>query len=107
MCVVWWDFAANFFVEHGALRFFVVAGVVVGVNDLERAHVFLVEGDAEGSSFFNLLNVAACYVVEVLWNVVLMRMTMPAFCLSLWLQKASKPSMGVQAASFPSVECVS
>ena len=30
-----------------------------------------------------------------------------AFCLSLWLQKASKPSMGVQAASFPSVECVS
>ena len=63
---MWWDFAANFFVEHGALRFFVVAGVVVGVNDLERAHGFVVEGDAEGSSFFNLLNVATCYVVEFL-----------------------------------------
>ena len=66
MCVVWFDFAATFFVEHGALRFFVVAGVVVGVDDLERAHGFVVEGDAEGSSFFNLLNAAACDVVEVL-----------------------------------------
>ena len=66
VCVVWWDFAANFFVEHGALWFFVVAGVVVGVNDLERAHGFVVEGDAEGSSFFNLLNVATCYVAEFL-----------------------------------------
>ena len=66
MCVVWWDFAANFFVEHGALRFFVVAGVVVDVNDLKRAHGFVVESDAEGSSFFNLLDVATCYVVEFL-----------------------------------------
>ena len=64
--VVWWDFAANFFVEHGALWFFVVAGVVVGVNDLERAHGFVVKGDAEGYSFFNLLDVAMCYVVEFL-----------------------------------------
>ena len=64
--VLWWDFAADFLVETGTLWFLVVAGVVVGVNDLERAHGFGVEGDAEGSSFFNLLNVAACDVVEVL-----------------------------------------
>ena len=66
VCVVWWDFAANFFAEPGALRFLVVAGVGVGVNDLKRAHGFVVEGDAEGSSFFNLHDVATCYVVEFL-----------------------------------------
>ena len=66
VCVLWSDFAANFLVESGAFWFLVVAGVVVGVDDLEGAHGFVVEGDAEGSSFSNLLDVATCYVVEFL-----------------------------------------
>ena len=66
VCVFWWDFAAEFFVESGALWFLVVAGVVVGVDDLEGAHGFVVEGDAEGSSFFDFFNVAACDGVEFL-----------------------------------------
>ena len=52
--------------ENGTLWFLVVAGVVVSVDDLKGAHGFVVEADAEGSSFFNLLNVATCYVVEFL-----------------------------------------
>jgi len=66
VCVLWWDFAAKFFVESGALWFLVVAGVVVSVDDLKRSHGFVVEGDAECSSFFDFVNVAACDGVEFL-----------------------------------------
>ena len=66
MCVLWLDFAADFLVENGALWLLVVAGVVVGADDLEGAHGFVVEGDAEGSSFFDFVNVAACDGVEFL-----------------------------------------
>ena len=65
MCVFWWDFAADFFVESGALWFLVVAGVVVSVDDLKRAQGFVVEGDAECSSFFDFVDVASCDGVKV------------------------------------------
>ena len=65
VCVLWSDFAANFLVENGALWFLVVAGVVVGVDDLKRAHGFVVEGDAECSSFFDFGDVASCDGVEI------------------------------------------
>ena len=65
VCVLWWDFAADFFVESGALCFFVVAGVVVCVDDLKRSHGFVVEGDAECSSFFDFVDVASCDGVKV------------------------------------------
>ena len=65
VCVVWWYFVADFFVMGGAFRFFVVAGVVVCVDDLERSHGFVVEGDAECSSFFDFVDVASCDGVEV------------------------------------------
>ena len=35
VCVMWWDFAANFLVEKGAFWFLVVAGMVVRVDDLK------------------------------------------------------------------------
>ena len=66
VCVMWWDFAANFLVENGALWFLVVARVVVSVDDLKRAHGFVVEGDAECSSFLDFVDVASCDGVEVL-----------------------------------------
>ena len=66
VCVLWWDFAAIFFVESGALSFLVVAGVVVSVDDLKRAHGFVVEGDAECSSFLDFVDVASCDGVEIL-----------------------------------------
>ena len=66
VCVLWWDFAADFLVENGTLWFLVVAGVVVSVDDLKKAHGFVVECDAECSSFFNFVNVAACDKVEIL-----------------------------------------
>ena len=66
VCVLWWDFAANFFVESGALWFLVVAGVVVSVDDLKGAHGFVVEGDAECSSFLDFVDVASRDGVEVL-----------------------------------------
>ena len=63
---MWWDFAAKFFVESGALSFLVVAGVVVSVDDLKRAHGFVVEGDAGCSSFLDFADVASCDGVEIL-----------------------------------------
>ena len=66
VCVLWLDFAAEFLVESVALWFLVVAGVVVGVDDLEGAHGFVVEGDAECSSFLDFVDVASCDGVEIL-----------------------------------------
>ena len=63
---MWWDFAANFLVEKSAFWFLVVAGVVVGVDDLKRPHGLVVEGDAESSSFLDFADVASCDGVEVL-----------------------------------------
>ena len=59
-------FCGHFFVESGALWFLVVAGVVVSVDDLKRAHGFVVEGDAECSSFLDFVDVAPCDGVEIL-----------------------------------------
>ena len=66
VCVLWWDFAADFLVENGTLWFLVVAGVVVSVDDLKGAHGFVVEGDAECSSFLDFVDVASRDGVEVL-----------------------------------------
>ena len=65
VCVFWWDFTADFLVESGPLWFFVMAGMVVCVDDLKRPHGSVVEGDAECSSFFDFVDVASCDGVEV------------------------------------------
>ena len=67
----------------------------------------MVEGDAEGSSFFNLLNVATCYVVEFLEECGSDEDDDAGILSVLVAPEGFKAFFGVQAASFPSVECVS
>ncbi len=59
------------------------------------------QSDAEGSSFFNFLNVVACDWVEFLEECGSDEGDNAGILSVVELQMAAKPSMGVHAASFP------